>query len=252
MRKLLLGTFSLVLACSKGGEPPSFAGATIYLIHQSTGRDEVWAFLRANPLPDPAGCKLYLNQFEIPGDYFLVGYGEVYAGVILVNSGIEDGTLVKATLVSDLGTVEGSLNLPLRENYREPQAGDTLPLGDVKVSWSGKADFYSVFIYVEARDQADDSVGARWWRLFTRDTSVVIPSDSLKFGGSWDHSFVWVDVDPGAGPMPSGGAKANMSGDLEGFYYLINEAGGHLEFWINSGGKTKTPEKPGWREALGG
>ncbi len=245
MRRLSV-VLILLGACSKE-EPPLYAGATVYLIHEEEGRDEVWAFLRAEPLPDPASCKLYLNQFEIPSEYFTLGYGEVYTGVTLINSGITDGTLVKASLVSDLGLVEGSLNLPHREKYLSPEPGDTLPLADVQIVWSGAADFYSVFVYVEARNASDDSVGARWWRVFTRDTALSIPADSLEFSGSWDHSFVWVDVDPGAGPLPEPGARANMEGDIRGYFYLINEAGGHLEFWVRGGGAPKLPRKPGWR-----
>ena len=231
-----MGIALVGLGCS-GSEEPADAGMVItQMYHTGDQEEEIYIFIYSDPAPTPSRCRAFLNDMEFPSSWFRQIYGGAYLGVIITGSGLEPGYLAEISVESDRGDAEGSLNIPDTLSLVGLEDNDTLPMGDLTITWSGDADFYDFWVLAVLYSPSGDSVDYTLTSCYTKDTSYTVPVDSLRLSGG-GYSKVTVDIDPVNGVMPEAGASANMQGTMKGNYYLTNTTSRTASFYVGTPAK---------------
>ncbi len=222
------------LACSGSDEQVPDAGLLIsQLYHTDTDEDEVYISIYTDPMADPSQCRAFLNDWEIPGEWFTEGYGGVQMGVIVTGLGLKAGYIAQMAVESDKGDAEATLNLPDTISISGLEDGDTLPMGDVVVTWDSTADFYDFWAKAILYSPSGDSLGYKLIWIYTNDTTYTIPRDSLRPTGG-GYSKLTLDIDPVNGVMPRAGAGYNMQGSLKGCYYVVNTLSSVISCYVGT------------------
>jgi len=225
MRKTLsLAILSLTLGACHKTEPADAGMVTAYIFHMSDNLDEIDVFIYSDPMADPSQCRAFLNDWEIPGEWFRNTYGAVYLGVLVTGLDLQPGYIAQLDVESNVGSSEGSLNMPDTLSFVSHSDSDTVAVADLTVAWTRAegADFHDFWVGITGYTPSGTELGERYIYFFTRDTSYTLPRDSIVFPGNYGYSEILFDIDPCAGVMPEPGARANMTGDLVGNFYLIN------------------------------
>jgi len=233
---------ALLLSCG-GGEEAKQNGILYANAVAEPGYDslEAGAMLSADVMVDSSDLTLKVNGTELeietggPYPYFWFG------GYVRKANPSE-----LSFTSSALGNASASAKIPDSIAVDSPQDGDTLPTGqDVDVTWDSVAcDFYWFSVDVYFYDTAGSYLDDREWYGYTTSLSYTIPKDSLIYPGM-AYAEVDFEVNPVFGPVPAPGAKGNITGDLEGFFYGVG-AGGVASFYVGTPvklGKTR-PHKP--------
>ena len=225
MRKILsLALLSLTLGACHKTEPADAGMVTAYIFHMSDNLDEIDVFIYSDPMADPSQCRAFLNDWEIPGEWFRNTYGAVYLGVLVTGLDLQPGYIAQLDVESNVGSSEGSLNMPDTLSFVSHSDSDTVAVADLTVTWTRAegADFHDFWVGITGYTPSGTELGERYIYFFTRDTSYTLLRDSIVFPGNYGYSEILFDIDPCAGVMPEPGARANMTGDLVGNFYLIN------------------------------
>lgn len=210
-------------ACHKT-EPADAGMVLAYIFHMSDNLDEIDVFIYSDPMADPSQCRAFLNDWEIPGEWFRNTYGGVYLGVLVTGLGLLPGYIAQLDVESNVGSSEGTLNMPDTLSFVSHADSDTVEVSDLAVSWKKAkgADFYDFWVGITGYSPSGAKIGERSIYFFTKDTSYTLPRDSIVFPGNYGYSEILFDIDPCAGVMPEPGATSNMTGELAGNFYLIN------------------------------
>lgn len=114
------------------------------------------------------------------------------------------------------GKSSGSVFIPESTLITEPDWGDTLPIGNVQVTWtpSSNTDFYSLSIYIDAYDSFGLWISSQEIDTFLTTTSFTISSSHFQVPDA-EYYYVDMNVFPYSGDLYS----ANMSGDFKGFLF---------------------------------
>ena len=172
----------------------------------------LYGVLTADPLPTLQS--VHLNDEEFSDPYFWF-YESGYAG--LGEVGVTSGPgPIEVVVSTSAGDVSGSEDLPDEITHLEFSEPETLDVGQpLTVSWPGQeADFY----YFALEYLRDDWAYAYVETLVSGQSVTIAGSFFSHDGIIWD---VWVQ--PNNGPLPSPGARGNMSGYGSGFLYYSRD-----------------------------
>lgn len=216
-----------------------------YIFHMSDNLDEIDVLIYSDPMADPSQCKAYLNDWEIPGEWFRNTYGAVYLGVLVTGLNLQPGYIAQLDIESNVGSSEGSLNMPHELSFVSHADSDTVAVADLTVTWTRAEgmDFHDFWVGIIGYTTSGVKIGERYIYFFTKDTSYTLPRDSIVFSGSYGYSEILFDIDPCAGVMPEPGARANMSGDLMGNFYLINTTSPTLFLYAGTPATASEPSR---------
>lgn len=184
---------------------------------------EIFGVCFASPLPAfeyiKAGNKTFSGKgysLYNPG-YLQFGVNEDYDPIRLF-SALDPLTVEVKT---SQGKLKGKIDLPDFISGISLSVYDTLHLGEsFTVSWqSGGADFYSVYMDYEYKDESDN------WQYVDLDTFVT--ANSVTFAGSvfkYNGEIEYIRVQPVNGPFPKDGSAGNMDGEGDGFLYYFRNS----------------------------
>ncbi|MEO0141374.1 MAG: hypothetical protein ABIM88_07515 [candidate division WOR-3 bacterium] len=241
MRRILLFGILGLSACHKT-EPAEAGMVLAYIFHISDNLDEIDVFIYSDPLANPSECRAFLNDWEIPGEWFRNTYGAVYLGVLVTGLELLPGYIAQLAVESNVGGSEGTLNMPDTLSFVSHPDSDTVAVADLSVSWTkaNDADFYDFWVGIIGYTPSGTKLGERYIYFFTKDTSYTLPRDSIVFSGNYGYSEILFDIDPCAGVMPEPGARTNMTGDIRGNFYLINTASPTLFLYAGTPAKAQS------------
>lgn len=127
------------------------------------------------------------------------------------------GTTYTVKVTSNLGNAEGSITLPESISITQPSYKDTVPIGDVTMSWSSTgADWYGLHFYIYACDSFGYQVNWEDLDTLITTTTLFIPSSHFNVTGAV-YYYVSGSIYANAGPPPIPGTSGNMTGTLKGF-----------------------------------
>jgi len=191
------------------------------------------ACLFSNPLTDPDSVDA---RKEWSGDTIIFPIKLTYPDHIELkdNSNNIACTTYTIKVTSNLGNAEGNICIPGSISMTLPSNGDTLPIGDVTVSWTTgqKADFYWVSGYMISYDSLGSGFELTDIDTFLFAVSFVIPSTFFNIDNAKYH-YVYLDVYPYSGSLPVPGTSGNMTGTLNGFLNALGN-GGSVYFYVGT------------------
>lgn len=203
-----------------------------------------YAYLISDPVEDPAKCDAILkwgqNQkiFEIK-DKILTGI-EFWDTLISCNPNTQYTLEINS---QTFGKSSGNVIIPSGTQIVNPDWEDTLPIGNVQISWTTaqNATFYCLYISIDAYDETGEWIDDEYIDTFITSTSFTIPSSYFQVEGA-AYYIVYCDVFPYSGKL----YEANMSGNFKG--YLFGEGEGDwIYFYVGTpvvSAPLKTHEKP--------
>lgn len=142
-------------------------------------------------------------------------------------------TVLTLNVNSNIGSCQGTIQVPENTNITSPSDYDTVAIGSVTCTWanSARAEWYGVYYYAVA-------CSADSWNLLeekytpTTGSSIIIPASYFNYPGT-QYYIVGVGVSPFCGPLAQVGATGNMSGTIKGF--LISEGGSsYIDFYVGT------------------
>lgn len=192
---------------------------------------EAWGVVFADPLPGFDYLKLS-NKISNSHEYWTgyIGFGEDAR----ITSNFDP---LEVEVKTSFGKVNGTISLPDTITDLSLSEYDTLQLGEsFTISWSGNADFYSIYCEYEWIDDNDD------WQYTDLDT--IISGNSIIFPGiifTHNGEISYIRVYQENGPLPKEGAVGNMAGDGSGFLYYENysKSGRYTDDIVVGGGLYK-------------
>ncbi|MCK4233326.1 hypothetical protein KAX75_02790 [candidate division WOR-3 bacterium] len=144
------------------------------------------------------------------------------------------GTTYTVKVTSNIGNAEGSITLPDSISITQPSYKDTVPIGDVTMSWSSTegADWYGLYINIHACDSFGYQVN--WENLDTlmTTTTLFIPSSHFNVSGAV-YYHVTGAIYANAGPPPIPGTSGNMTGTLKGILVGYGDIG-FIDFYVGT------------------
>lgn len=192
------------------------------------------AALRSDHPPDPDSVNVQKtwngNCITLQYKYLLLN--ELYLGDNTNNS---YGTTYTITLLSNLGNAEGTITFPEMAHFTYPSECDTLPIGDVTVSWTNCEGANIYDLYKEIR--AFDSTGSfmefvEFSDTILNDTSITIPSSKFAVVGAVYYK-VHLFILPYSGAFPDLDGHGNMSGTICG-YLSAGGDGDIMHFYVGT------------------
>jgi hypothetical protein len=232
MKKLALIFLAVPLlwGCSKRSPTTTVQSKMIF------GEISWWratAEILAEPTPDPAYTSARARYDTVQ---FRLSQIEADPGRIVLQSDLvvspPTGTLCSLVVSSNLGGSRGAVILPGPSWFTRPRDGDTLPRGDVQLSWtpSEGASWFEVQVGCYGYDTLGRWLGYADTVLVVYDTLAVIPAGFLH-PASLDVS-VYAVTYPHTGSKP-GWQTGNMIGEVRGF--LIGTGGnGYVFFHVGT------------------
>jgi len=233
MKKLVLILLAVPLlwGCSKKS-PTTVQSKMIF------GEFSWWratAEILGEPTPDPAytsararydTVQFKLSQIEVdPGRIFLQGSMIGYPPA---------GTLCSLVVSSNLGGSRGAVVKPGSSWFKLPISGDTLPWGDVQLSWTASegASWFELQAHCSASDTLGRYLGSADTALVVYDTLAVIPAGFFQRYPAAPYVYVSAQIYPHTGANP-GWQTGNMIGEIRGF--LIGTGGdGYVSFHVGT------------------
>jgi len=234
MKKLVLILLAVPLlwGCSKKSPTTTVQSKMIFGEIASWGAT---AEILGEPTPDPASTsarvrydtvQFRLSQFEVdPGRIVLQGSMIGYPPA---------GTLCSLVVSSNLGGSRGAVVMPGSSRFTRPNGGDTLPWGDVQLTWthSEGTNWYEVQAGCYGYDSLGGWLGSADTVLVVYDTLGVIPAGFLQRYPAATYVYVYARTYPHTGSKP-GWQTGNMIGDIRGF--LIGTGGnGAVSFRVGT------------------
>jgi hypothetical protein len=175
----------------------------------------------SDPAPDPGRCSVQIKagstQLQFSDPYYIPGGISYYGTDSLPYS----GTPCSLSVATNLGSSQGVVSIPGSYSLvSTPAQYDTVPWGDVDVSWTSaqNASWYEL----------DVSYGAWMGGIYlgNADTVLIATGTSMRiprvfFSKYMSASYAWVYFTLGAhdGALKTPGAAGNLTGDIKGFYY---------------------------------
>jgi hypothetical protein len=128
-------------------------------------------------------------------------------------------TVLSLSVHSNIGSCQGTNQMPGNMNIISPRDDDTVTIGPVTCTWAAaRAEWYFVWYRAYAC-----STGASLWinlgdkYINTSSDSVIIPVSYFNYPGAL-YYYVIMEVYPYKGPMPQAGSTGNMTGTTKGFF----------------------------------
>lgn len=230
----------LFAACSQSTKPDEGSGQQIFIYAYSN--DFYWdsssnsvvevrnvsagGVIYGDPLPQFEYYALNNNRFMQEDLYFVypgyISFGDfVSANAGRVTSGYDPLTVEVKT---SAGGLSGQLSPPPDITLFGSLNGDTLKSGEnLSFFWSGSdADFYYLkFNYFWA--DSLNFVHARAFEEFVDVTSFTLADSVFKYDGQISN----ISLQPMNGPYPQKGARGNMTGTGNGFFYYQGRMAGY-------------------------
>jgi len=193
------------------------------------------AEILGEPTPDPASTSARAHYDTVQFRLFQM---EVDPGRIVLRGNVFSpppaGTLCSLVVSSNLGGSRGAVPLPGPSWFTRPHGGDTLPRGDVQLSWTNSegANWFEVQVSCYGYDSLGRWLGYADTVLVVYDTLAVIPAGFLHPYPSSLYVSVYARNYPHTGSKP-GWQTGNMIGDIRGF--LIGTGyGGSVGFYVGT------------------
>ncbi len=199
------------------------------------------AMLYSDVMVDISDLTLRINAVELDKDEW---EGDPYPNFMFAGAVPKADPSNLSFASSVIGNGSSSVKIPGPTTINSPAYSDTLPTGvDVNVSWNTTpCDFYWFDVDVDFYDQYGSYLEYREWNGYSTSTSYTIPADSLAYPGA-AYAEVWFDVSPVYGPVPTPGTQGNITGDIEGFFYGVNEGDG-VYFYVGTPVKAYAIKRP--------
>ncbi len=141
-------------------------------------------------------------------------------------------------VVSNVGSSRGGgVNMPGSYSFLVPIPYDTLPWGDVRVSWTRS--LYAAWYDLDLSCYAESAylyLGGMDTTLILSDTTVLVPLAFFRKYPRATSVEATISLNAHGGPMPAPGGSGNMLGDIRGFFYSTYEdpGGYYRRFCIGS------------------
>lgn len=218
--------FILLLSCGDGGSEETKQNGVIYADVMDYGDPDFLggeAMLYCDVMVDTSDFALAINGVELEKDEWEDPYPNF---VFWGNVPKADPSNLSFTS-SALGNASASARIPGSTDITSPADEDTFPMGqDVNVIWNQTScDFYWLDVDIEFYDNSGGYLDGRSYSGYTTSTSYTIPGDSLAYSGA-TYAEVSFGILPVYGPIPDPGTHGNITGDIEGFFYTVNEGAG--------------------------
>ncbi len=226
---------TLALSCGGGdGGEEAVQNGTLYADVWDFGDPDtlgVEAALYSDVVVEVSDLSLKINGADIEGD---VWGGGPYPDFAFFGSAPKADPSNLSFSSSRLGTASATVKIPGPTAITSPEEYDTIPSGqDVNISWNPTAcDFYWFDVDIDFYDGGGYYLDSRFWEGYTNNPSCVIPKDSLSYSGA-AYAEVDFGVSPIYGPVPSPGTAGNITGDLGGFFYGVNQ-GDDVWFYVGT------------------
>jgi len=130
----------------------------------------------------------------------------------------------------------GGVSAPGSYTINSPGAYDTLPWGDVALSWSQAqyATWYDLYLNYSAYN-GTNHLGDADTQFIVTGTSVQIPQAFFRKYGSSTYVDAYFSLNAHAGAAPGAGAVGNLTGDIKGvFYSTFEDSGSSRWFYMGS------------------
>ena len=238
---------ALLLSCGDGGEEGEakqngvlYADVWNYGSPDSIGAEAV---LYSDVMVDISDLTLRINGTELEKDEW---GGGPYPDFVFFGYVPKTDPSNLSFTSSVLGNASASVKIPGPTSITNPADDDTLPAGqDVNVAWNTTTcDFYWFDVDIDIYDGSGSWLDSRYWSGYTTSASYTIPKDSLSYPGM-AYAEVEFEVSPVMGPVPAPGTKGNITGDIEGFFYGVDQ-GDEVDFYVGTPVKLgkKRPHEP--------
>lgn len=141
-------------------------------------------------------------------------------------------------VVSNVGSsAGGGVSMPGSYSYLVPIEYDTLPWGDVRVSWTRS--LYAAWYDLDMSCYADSAyryIGGMDTTLILSDTTVLIPLAFFRKYPQATSVEVNISLYAHGGAMPAPGGSGNMAGDIKGFFYSTYQdpGGNYRRFYVGT------------------
>lgn len=235
---VLMG-LALFLSCGGGGEEAEKNGTLYADVWDSGSPDSLdgEAMLYADVMVDISDLTLKINGTELEKDVWDDPYPNFFFGGSVPKANPSSLSFTSSTL----GNASASVNIPGPTNITSPQDSDTLPTGqDVVITWEAvSCDFYWVDVFVGFYDSNGGYLDWKIWSGYTTNATYTLPKDSLSYPGA-AYAAVNFELYTVNGPVPTPGNKGNITGDLAGFFYGVNQ-GDSVEFYVGNPVKGHIP-----------
>lgn len=197
-----------------------------------------WVAVYSDPAPNVTQCSAQMKFGAT--SYQLTEYKSQWPGGV----GLQDtfhfpypGIACSLFVNTNVGNSRsGGVSAPGSYTINSPAAGDTLPWGDVALSWSQAqyATWYDLSLNYSAYN-GTNHLGDADTQLIATGTSVQIPQAFFRKYGSSTYASAYFSVNAHAGAAPGAGAVGNLTGDIKGvFYSTFGDSGSSRSFYMGS------------------
>lgn len=234
MKKLVLILLAVPLlwGCSKKNPTTTVQSKIVF------GEIASWratAEILGEPTPDPASTSARAHYDTVQ---FRLFQTEVDPGRIVLQgdmiSSPPTGTLCSLVVSSNLGGSRGAVVMPVFSRFTRPNSGDTLPWGDIQLSWtpSEGANWFELQARCYGYDTLGRYLGSADTVLVVYDTLAVVPAGFFQRYPAVTYVDATAQIYPHTGSKP-GWQTGNMIGEIRGF--LIGTGGdGYVSYHVGT------------------
>lgn len=179
----------------------------------------------SDPTPDPGQCMAVVkaggSSFTLPQAFYSTGLVSFNDTARLPYPGIPCSLIVTTVLGSSRG---GGISIPGSYSLITPSRGDTLPWGDVTVSWNlaPYATWYELHVSYTAY-MGGIMLGNADTLIVATGSSTKVPHAFFRKYQSANNLVGWVQLCAHDGAIGSPGGIGNLTGDIKGFFYTTFE-----------------------------
>jgi hypothetical protein len=189
----------------------------------------------AEPTPDPAftSARVHCDTVRLNLSLFEMDPGRIVLRGRMTSDPLA-GTICSLVVSSNLGGSRGAVVMPGSFQVNKPHDQDTLPFGDVVISWtpSEGASWFELQVSCGGYDTLGRNLGWADTALAVYDTITVIPVGFLKRYPAARYLYVWAQIYSHTGSKP-GWQTGNMVGEIRGFL-IGTETCSTLLFWVGT------------------
>jgi len=241
-RLVLVLPFLLLLfhACSKKS-PTSNAVLSKFIVAEFEVYQQYMSYFRfteqvevySDPAPDLTRCSVQMKFGDIS---LYPAKKEQRVGGVQWNDTLHfpyPGVDCSLYVNTDVGLTRGG-NVSTPGGYRitTPTYYDSMPLGDVRISWSKAqgGSWYDLYLSFTANG-SQGYLGDGDTILILAETTAVIPLGFFAKYGPPTFVYAFAQLNAHNGAMPGPGGVANLSGDIKGvFFSTFSDTGGRRFF----------------------